>query len=634
MNAPEPAAVAPQIVMLRPHALHPHPKNPRKPEALTSKGVASLRRIIEQWGQKDPCLVRPIKAGPHAGEHEVVLGHRRRLIAEAREVLVPCVVEDLDDIQALAIMLSHQESPVAHDPFLESDAVADLLARPGWTVEFAANMLGKSVKWVAWRANLRNLTPRVRALYEQEKGGIGNWPVEFLEDLARCSAESQDELVASGVLPGVQSLRDLDRVLGDRFRELGKATWKLDDALLVPAAGSCASCPKQSCRQPGLFGDVALDPTSPGELAKATCPDAPCWAKKAAAHALAEIRKAREKHPDAILVRSQGDAGGERLPAGVKSAMHSRDVIPATKKTRGAVPAVDVTGSSVGAIHYVVPKAHVKAAEKAAAEKKAKPVDHKARVAASRAEVADRRRAHVSEGAAVAIANLNDLVPPPVVVVSDFVAAFGATPPTIVAALGDGSLRAVKRLSRLRPGDWAREVWPRTRDAFLDLVGHARHPGAGRSLIPAFLEEEKLLRWACEALKVDVAALERKAIAAIPDEPWWTDGAPASTKRFTHLATAGNSRTACGARGETATVAEDKVTCPSCRETAELDLEPITTCRVCGCSDLDACDGGCSWVALDLCSACIDAPARSRKSKPPAPAKKKAKRSPVGSGRR
>lgn len=32
------------------------------------------------------------------------------------------------------------------------------------------------------------------------------------------------------------------------------------------------------------------------------------------------------------------------------------------------------------------------------------------------------------------------------------------------------------------------------------------------------------------------------------------------------------------------------------------------TCSVCGCSDAEACEGGCSWVDEDhtLCSACAD----------------------------
>ncbi len=32
----------------------------------------------------------------------------------------------------------------------------------------------------------------------------------------------------------------------------------------------------------------------------------------------------------------------------------------------------------------------------------------------------------------------------------------------------------------------------------------------------------------------------------------------------------------------------------------------VRTCRVCGCTDQYACDGGCWWVERDLCSACTN----------------------------
>jgi hypothetical protein len=38
------------------------------------------------------------------------------------------------------------------------------------------------------------------------------------------------------------------------------------------------------------------------------------------------------------------------------------------------------------------------------------------------------------------------------------------------------------------------------------------------------------------------------------------------------------------------------------RDRAKASGEQV--CRVCGCSDRDACPGGCAWVAPDLCSAC------------------------------
>ncbi|HHA2858090.1 hypothetical protein B9Y88_02810 [Stenotrophomonas maltophilia] len=34
----------------------------------------------------------------------------------------------------------------------------------------------------------------------------------------------------------------------------------------------------------------------------------------------------------------------------------------------------------------------------------------------------------------------------------------------------------------------------------------------------------------------------------------------------------------------------------------------VRACRVCGCTDFQACEGGCWWVAADLCSSCSDAP--------------------------
>jgi hypothetical protein len=32
----------------------------------------------------------------------------------------------------------------------------------------------------------------------------------------------------------------------------------------------------------------------------------------------------------------------------------------------------------------------------------------------------------------------------------------------------------------------------------------------------------------------------------------------------------------------------------------------VRSCRVCGCTDEFACDGGCEWVEADLCSHCVE----------------------------
>ena len=37
-------------------------------------------------------------------------------------------------------------------------------------------------------------------------------------------------------------------------------------------------------------------------------------------------------------------------------------------------------------------------------------------------------------------------------------------------------------------------------------------------------------------------------------------------------------------------------------------FRPPRRCRVCGCTDADACAGGCTWVEHDLCSSCAGQP--------------------------
>jgi len=44
---------------------------------------------------------------------------------------------------------------------------------------------------------------------------------------------------------------------------------------------------------------------------------------------------------------------------------------------------------------------------------------------------------------------------------------------------------------------------------------------------------------------------------------------------------------------------ENEIDCPECDGEGQ-----VRTCRICGCTEKHACEGGCSWVAPDLCSAC------------------------------
>jgi hypothetical protein len=37
------------------------------------------------------------------------------------------------------------------------------------------------------------------------------------------------------------------------------------------------------------------------------------------------------------------------------------------------------------------------------------------------------------------------------------------------------------------------------------------------------------------------------------------------------------------------------------------DANGLVRCRVCGCTQIDGCPGGCDWIEADLCSVCDEA---------------------------
>lgn len=43
--------------------------------------------------------------------------------------------------------------------------------------------------------------------------------------------------------------------------------------------------------------------------------------------------------------------------------------------------------------------------------------------------------------------------------------------------------------------------------------------------------------------------------------------------------------------------------------------EDTRVCRICGCTQYNACEGGCWWVSEDLCSQCVDAQANIKEKK-------------------
>lgn len=94
-------------------------------------------------------LINPITVRPKGEHFELVAGQRRLLACQIAGILkVPCVVRELTDEQALAIMTSENLARVDVNPVDEARHVGRLLAQYDGDTKRVAGIVGRSVKWV------------------------------------------------------------------------------------------------------------------------------------------------------------------------------------------------------------------------------------------------------------------------------------------------------------------------------------------------------------------------------------------------------------------------------------------------------------------------------------------------------
>jgi hypothetical protein len=379
------------------------------------------------------------------------------------------------------------------DPFMESRAVDALLKKVGHTLQSVAETLGKSPKWVAQRANLRTLTKKSR-----EALAKAGWPVSWLEEWARLSPEVQDAEVEK--VSWVKDPRQLQGIISRYLRVLGRAPWKLDDATVLPKAGACNTCSKQSMACPGLFGDG-----EEMDVRKATCRDALCWKGKADAHVARVLAGLRKDTPDLVLVADDIDA--KHLPAlKDQKVLDTWTVETAKKGAKGALPAARVTADGkVTRVWIQPPRASQGSGSGRRPKKTAAEMSPKERLETSKARYAKRRSARVLELLREAIENL----PAP-----DLKTVMGlALSYRVQAAVDSGTLNARKTRYLLDEKNWAAEAWERIKRPVVESL---------RSFSDASFERAGIEgHWVAGTLGIDLNAFEVKVREEIPDAKWW-----------------------------------------------------------------------------------------------------------------
>lgn len=242
--------------------------NPRQREDQTALG--ELTESVRSRGVLVPILVRMVDGDP-----EVVYGHRRLHAARAAGLeTIPAIVRELTDEEALEVAVIENCTRVDIDPLDEADAYKALLEQGKLGVEDLAAKVGKSKSHVYARLRLTELAPPVRKALVDDVLTVGaallfarltpaRQVAAFKEVTKRHGHDAQ--LTASSIRYD----------LGRFNHALNDAPFAVKDLTLLAAVGPCTHCPKRSGAQHDLWGN-------PDGEAEDLCTDPDCWDHKVA----------------------------------------------------------------------------------------------------------------------------------------------------------------------------------------------------------------------------------------------------------------------------------------------------------------------------------------------------------------
>jgi len=329
--------------------------NPRR--TFEETALKELAESIRNQGVLSPLLVRPLTENGF----EIVAGARRYRAAQlAEQSTVPVRIVNLSDAAALEAQLVENLIRSEIHPMEEAQGFRALLDldEPKYSIEQIAAKVGKSPVFIASRLKLADLVPAAVEAFYADEIGVGHALL-----LAKLPADQQvhalsacfKEVYNSGAKPAriLLPVRNLQFWIDSNILLVLKdAPFNKRDAQLVPAAGSCADCPKRTGHNKLLFGD---DLGRQGDR----CTDPSCYQAKVSAHVAVTIAAKPEmvqistayggqKEGSPVLPRNKYIAIQEAKPKDKQQAQR-----PEYKTCKFTTEAIITEGSDVGTIHKV-----------------------------------------------------------------------------------------------------------------------------------------------------------------------------------------------------------------------------------------------------------------------------------------
>jgi ParB/RepB/Spo0J family partition protein len=224
--------------------------------------LLELSDAILAKGVLQPILVRDVGEGIY----EIVAGERRyRASIIAKLTDIPCIIRDLNEDEALDIMLMENIQREDLHPIEEANGFRTIMEVKHIDIKELAARVGKTKRYVAQRLKLCDLIDPI-----QQHFFNGLLLVKDALTLSQLRAEDQQALY-DDQMAGSDQLLELDEWVIDKYQHrLDRATFDILDPDLIKGKPSCTVCPYNSASSL-LFPDQSTEPI---------CHDASCYRAK------------------------------------------------------------------------------------------------------------------------------------------------------------------------------------------------------------------------------------------------------------------------------------------------------------------------------------------------------------------
>jgi ParB/RepB/Spo0J family partition protein len=352
---------APLVIAIPVEQLSESPDNPRK----LFGDMTDLTASIAKSGVLQPILARPL-GSRNGAAYEIVFGHRRfRAAKAAGQSMVPVMVRELEDLEALEMQLVENAQREDIHPLEEAEGYRILHETHDCTIDAIAAKVGKSVSSVYARMKLNGLCPEAKEAFYAGQLTPSTALIVARIPSAKLQVEALKAIGGDEHLDAMSAREASEHVQQKFMLRLAEAPFNTTAVNLVKGVGACTTCPKRTGNQADLFADVK---------SADVCTDLDCFGKKRDAEWKRRAAQAKETEQTVI----EGKEAKKLFPHGgyltYDTGFVELDVPNGSDPKRRtwrqllkkALPETTLVRDSEGGIHELVKETAAKSAAKKA----------------------------------------------------------------------------------------------------------------------------------------------------------------------------------------------------------------------------------------------------------------------------